>query len=177
MIGLMNNPNKPSNHTKSLQVLAAVSAIAVTYSGIGVSEASTSSTSLHTAVRTTESQIRHRETPFKVLTGLLATLERGGHVEIAAEDITVPGPIGSATGQPLAFKANGGHHYLAYTQGQEPNFNQKQPADVAADMAIVTEPAADVDMHLEEAYLDKGGILVDGDQIAVGYVTGGNSGK
>ena len=65
--------------------------------------------------------------------------------------------------------------YFAYAQEAMPNFNQKSPADVAGDMAIVKEPAKDADMPLESAHLNKLGELVNANQEAVGFSTRGDS--
>jgi hypothetical protein len=165
----MKNPNQTSTYKKPLKVLAAASALAVAASGIGVSEASASS-------RPSQQPAISAETPFKVLTGIVASLEKGGEAKVAAHNIQILGPIGTAEGQPIVFKEDG-RTYLAYTQEQKPNFDQKRPADVAGDMAIVKEPATDARIPLEEAYLDKQGILVDENQMAVGYSTGGDTGK
>jgi len=84
----------------------------------------------------------------------------------------IPGPISDATGQPIVFTANG-QTYFAYTQEQQPNFNTT-PAQTASTMAIVAEPAADSGVALSQAHLDKTGILVDEDELAVGYSSGGD---
>ena len=56
--------------------------------------------------------------------------------------MAVKSGINEAKGKPIVFKADD-QTYLAYTQGNEPNFNQKRPADVVGDMAIVKEPVTD----------------------------------
>jgi hypothetical protein len=48
-------------------------------------------------------------------------------------------------------------------------------ADVAGDMTIVKEPAKDANMPLESAHLNKLGELVNANQEAVGFSTGGDS--
>jgi hypothetical protein len=165
----MKNPNKTPTYKRPLKALTAASALAVVASGIGMSEASATS-------RPSQRPAISAEVPFKVLTGVVARLGKGGQTEVAAHNIQIPGPIGVAEGQPIVFKSDG-RTYFAYTQEQGPNFNQKRPADVAGDMAIVREPVADARVPLEEAHLDKQGILVDENQIGVGYSTGGDTGK
>jgi hypothetical protein len=165
----MKNPNKNSTYKRPLKTIAAASALAVAASGIGMSEASASS-------RPSQRLAISAETPFKALTRVVDSLDNGGQTEVAAHNIQIPGPIGAAEGQPIVFKTEG-QTYFAYTQEQGPNFDQKRPADVAGDMAIVKEPAADARMPLEEAHLDKRGILVDENQVGVGYSTGGDTGK
>jgi len=118
----------------------------------------------------------NNETPLRALTSVIAGLEQGKQAKVSAHDIDIPGPIGTAKGEPIVFKV-GKQTYLAYTQEHEPNFNQKRPIDVASDMAIVKEPTTDAGMPLTEAHLDKQGILVNENEIAVGYSTGGDQGK
>jgi hypothetical protein len=116
------------------------------------------------------------ETPLSALTAVITYLEEGQSADITASSVVIPGPIGDATGQPIVFIANN-QTYFAYTQEQEPNFNTT-PAQTAATMAIVVEPAADSGVTLSQAHLDKTGLLVDENELAVGYSTGGdNSGK
>jgi hypothetical protein len=158
----MKKPNKLSDYKKSIKTIAATSALAIAASGIGPGEANASS---------------RRETPQRVLTGLVEKLDQGGQVKVAAHDIKLAGLTGIAEGKPIVFKAQG-HTYLAYTQEQTPNFDQKRPADVTGDMAIIEEPHTDAGMPLQEAHLDKAGILVGENEMAVGYSTGGdNTGK
>jgi|GEM_PF-4639746 len=166
----MKNPNRIANYKKPLKTLAAASALAIAASGIGVSEASASSSASHKPAISTEA------TTFEALTRIVSSLENGGQAKVATHDIKIPGPIGTAKGQPIVFESKG-QTYFAYTQEYGPNFDQKRPADVAGDMAIVKEPITDASMPLEEAHLDKKGILVDENELGVGYSVGGELGK
>ncbi len=157
--------------SKKLGIVMALSSLALASDGASP-EVSASVRPQAQAVRAEKSQ--KNETPFHVLTGLVAALDRGDEVRVAAREIKIPGPISEAKGSPIVFKANG-QEYLAYTQEQRPNFNQKRPADVAGDMAIVKEPTADAHMPLEYAHLDKADILVNEDEMPVGYSTGGET--
>ena len=113
------------------------------------------------------------QTPLSALTTVISDLESGQSVNITASSVVIPGPISDATGQPIVFVANN-QTYFAYTQEQEPDFINATPAQTASTMAIVSEPESDSGIALSPAYLDKGGILVNPDQVAVGYSTGGN---
>jgi hypothetical protein len=166
----MKNPNKITNYKKAVKALAAASALAIAATGIGATEASASSAASHKPAISAEA------TTLKALTGVVANLENGGQAKVAAHAIEIAGATGAATGQPIVFESKG-QTYFAYTQEYGPNFDQKRPADVAGDMAIVKEPITDVSMSLEEAHLDKKGILVDENEIGVGYSVGGESGK
>jgi len=115
-------------------------------------------------------------TPFSVLTGIITSLDHGGEARVAANKIAIPGPINEATGRPIVFKVDN-QPYFAYTQETRPNFDQKRPADVAGDMAIVREPADDQHIILGYAHLDKTSILVNERNMAVGYSTGGDSSR
>ena len=44
--------------------------------------------------------------PFSVLTGIVASLEKGGEVKVTAKNINIPGPINEAKGKPIVFKAD-----------------------------------------------------------------------
>lgn len=112
------------------------------------------------------------QTPLSVLTSVIAGLGNGQATQTTTANVAIPGPISTTQGRPIVFTANG-QTYFAYTQGQKPNFNTT-PAQTASTMAIVAEPASDSGVTLTSAYLDKGSILVDPDQTAVGYSTGGN---
>lgn len=115
-------------------------------------------------------------TEFKALTKVIDNLEHGKPAKVTTEMINVPGPIGEAKAQPLVFWADG-KPFLAYTQTNQANFNQKRPADVAENMAIIQEPPKDIGMPLEEAHLDKAYIVVGPDQEPVAYSIGGDSAK
>lgn len=115
------------------------------------------------------------QTPLSALTTVIDNLESGQSADITLNAVLIPGPITDATGQPIVFTANG-QTYFAYTQEQEPNFNTT-PSQTASTMAIVPEPATDNDLVLSLANLDKSGILVDENGLAVGYSSGGDSGR
>jgi hypothetical protein len=156
----MKNPNELPGYKKSIRTLAATSAMAIAAaSGIGVGEASAS---------------QRKETPRRALTNLVQNLDRGGQVQVAANDIKLAGTVGTAEGKPIVFNS-GGRTYLAFTQEQMPDFNQKRAADVVGDMTIVKEPSSDIGMPLQDAHLDKTGILVDENEMAVGYSIGGDT--
>jgi hypothetical protein len=157
---IMKNPNKLLSHKNTIATLAATSALAIAASGLAAGEAGAKPS---------------KATPKAVLTGLVDNLIKGtGYVEVPTHDIKIPGPVGTAKGEPIVFKTQG-HTYLAYTQGEHPNFNQKEPADLVGDMAIVREPSAEIDMHLQEAFLDKANILVNAFEQPVGYSIGGDT--
>jgi hypothetical protein len=172
----MKNPNQTPSIKKSAAKLAAVVLGLTVAGGVSSSGANASSHSPQEVSMHAEHNNPQKETSFQALTKVVANLENGGQAEVAANNIVIPGPIGNAEGQPIVFTSNG-HQYFAYTQEQEPNFDQKRPADVAGNMAIVREPAVDANMPLEEAHLDKSGILVDENEMAVGYSFGDTAGK
>jgi hypothetical protein len=174
----MKNQNKLSTYKKSVRTIAAASALAIAASGVGASQASANSriSKKQAIANVQESHPNHRKTPRGVLTGLVARVDEGGSVRVAERNIQVPGSIKNAKAKPIVFNSEG-HTYLAYTQNQKPDFNQKSPADVAGDMTIIKEPAIDLGMPLQEASLDKSGIFVGENDMAVGYSIGGNKDK
>jgi Flp pilus assembly protein CpaB len=161
----MKNQNKLSTYKKSVRTIAAASALAIAASGVGASQASANSriSKKQAIANVQESHPNHRKTP-------------RGSVRVAERNIQVPGSIKNAKAKPIVFNSEG-HTYLAYTQNQKPDFNQKSPADVAGDMTIIKEPAIDLGMPLQEASLDKSGIFVGENDMAVGYSIGGNKDK
>ena len=165
----MKNPNQTLTYKKPIKALAAASALAIAASGIGTYEANASTPQ-------TNKPIPAATTEVNALTNIITSLEQGKQATVTAERIGIPGSIREADGQPIVFNVNG-QPFLAYRQQQEANFNKKGSADVANEMAIVKEPLADMGMPLEQAHLDKAGVLVNGNQTSVGYSSGGNSGK
>ena len=107
--------------------------------------------------------------PLSALTTIITDLQNGESTQVAASVISIPGPIGNALGQPIVFSLYG-QTYFAYRQDQFPNFNTS-PEQTANSMAIVD---ATQNVNLVSAYLDKSGLLVDPDQQAVGFSSGGN---
>ncbi|MGH7234493.1 MAG: hypothetical protein ACREF7_03560 [Candidatus Saccharimonadales bacterium] len=166
----MKNPNKQSNHYKrSLKTLAAASALALTATGVGATIAGASTRP--------QKRVPVASLEFKALTKTIAGLDQGKSAHVAENNIALPGPINEAQGRPLVIEV-GAKTYLAYSQDAQPNFDQKRPADVAGEMAIVQEPKVDLNMPLESAHLNKSDVLVDEDQVAVGFSSGGDlSGK
>ncbi len=148
----------------------AASALAIAVSGLAPAKAF----AFRRSTQTEASAKSRGKLPKAVLTGLVEKLEQGGSVEVAVHD-KLPGAKGFAQGRPIVFKARG-HDYLAYTQVHSPDFDQKRPADVVADMAIIREPHADQNIPVTQAHLDKNGLLVNEDQMAnVGYSRGGDT--
>jgi hypothetical protein len=130
------------------------------------------STSSSVVTTTSPSQPQTQtQTPLSVLTAIISSLETGGSVEVAAVNTEIPGPISDATGRPIVFTV-GEQTYFAYSQEQGPNFTTT-PADTASSMAIV--PTNDSSISLTTAHLEKGSVLVDQNEVAVGYSTGGDS--
>ena len=110
----------------------------------------------------------------KVLTKDIATLDKGGTVDVTTAEVKIPGPINSASGSPIIFEnGKGGTYYAAYRQEYKPNFHLS-PAETAASMAIVNLGPS-YETPLTEAHLDKSGTLVNIDEIPVGYSIGGDS--
>ena len=109
------------------------------------------------------------QTPLSTLTTIITNLDNGVSTQVTASPVTIPGPIGDATGQPIVFTVSG-HTYYAYRQEQEPDFSTTA-AQTASTMAIVNGTKG---ISLTPAYIDKGGILVDPDNQAVGFSTGGD---
>lgn len=101
-------------------------------------------------------------------------MDKGESTAVTAEKVKVPGSIGEAGAQPIEFNL-GNHTYMAYTQEHKPNFNTT-PAKTASTMSIV-ELSSNHEATITEAHLDKARILVDENQKAVGYSTGGDVGK
>jgi hypothetical protein len=171
----MTNHNQTPSNKNKLRAVAAMSASALALAGSGISIGEASAAVRPQAkVAVRAEKAKKHETPFSVLTGIVASLDKGGQAKVAAKEIKIPGPINEAKGKPIVFKADG-QTYFAYTQETEPNFNQKRPADVEGDMAIVKEPTVDDHMPLEYAHLDKIGELVNEDDALVGFSTGGDS--
>lgn len=108
-------------------------------------------------------------TPLSALTNIITNLDNGVSTQVTASAVTIPGPISNATGRPIVFSVSG-QTYYAYTQEQEPNFSTTA-AQTASTMAIVNGTKG---VSVTPAYLDKGGILVDPNQVAVGFSTGGD---
>ncbi|MCL4357541.1 hypothetical protein M1512_01435 [Patescibacteria group bacterium] len=164
----MKSPNKSPSSKNSLKTAVAVSALALAGRGIVANEAS--------AATRPQANAKHvdKKTLFRDLTNLVVRLDKGGEVTVTAKEIDIPGPIDEAKGSPIVFKANG-QTYFAFTQDHTPNFNQKRPADVARDMAVVEQPSTDPHIQLEYAHLNKAGTLVDENGMPVGYSAGGNS--
>ena len=162
----MKNPNKIPNNKKPFKALATAALASAAIVGSIGGEASAARRPQHnSAVKA--------ETPFKVLTGIVADLEKGGQVKVPDHNIHIPGPIETSVGRPVVFK-DGRQTYFAYTQGQKPNFDQKRPADVAGEMAIIKEPTTDKHIPLEEAHLNKLGELINENEMGVGYSKGGD---
>jgi hypothetical protein len=109
------------------------------------------------------------QTPLSTLTTIITNLDKGVSTQVTASPVTIPGPISNATGQPIVFTLSG-QTYYAYRQEQEPDFSTT-PAQTASTMVIVDGTKG---VSVTPAYLDKGGILVDSNQVAVGFSTGGD---
>lgn len=113
-------------------------------------------------------------TALKALTKDITKLDNGGTVDVTSLEVKIPGPINGASGNPIIFEnGKGGTYYAAYTQEGEPNFHLS-PEKTASTMAIVDLGSSYL-TPLTEAHLDKTGILVNEDEIPVGYSTGGES--
>jgi len=184
------NPNILTNIKKpNLETVKAVGKTALSIVGRGVvvgvtilglaavQDSSTSSSpSRSPAIQQKVPKSREPDQAQNALDRVVTNLENGGHVEVSANNIYLPGVIGTAIGRPLVLSADG-QNYFAYAQGQPPNFNQKQPADVISNMAIVNEPASNLSNPLEEAHLNKKGILVNANQTAVGFAVNSANNK
>ncbi len=160
-------------------VRGAVKGVVVGATVIGLAAVQDSPTPPSTPAIKNEFPATNNPTPDQVEQALdnnIANLDNGGHVEVSANNIYLPGAIGTAMGRPLVFSTDG-QNYLAYAQGQPLNFNQKQPADVSGAMAIDKEPASDKSIPLQNAYLNKEGILVNANQTAVGFVVNSANNK
>jgi hypothetical protein len=111
------------------------------------------------------------QTPLSALTAIITGLDNGtGFANVTSTSVTVPGPISNAQARPIVFTVNG-QTYFAYTQGQEPNFNTT-PAQTANSMAVVSATVSNP--SLTQGHIDKTNLLVDENEEAVGYSTGGN---
>lgn len=169
----MNNPNKQPNKNKSTtrQKMAAGAIALTSIAGAVASPAGASGRTHETAYGKELTQ----------LTKVIEGLDHGGKANITSHRVELPGPIGEGKGQPIVFdvKEKGiNQTYFAYTQDALPNFNQKEPVDTAANMAIVKEPTQYKYIQLTEAHLNKADHLVGPNEANVGYSTGGNnSGK
>jgi Tfp pilus assembly protein PilE len=153
-----------SKSTASTSTPTTTKTSSTTAKSTGSTPSSTSSTSSASA-----SPAAPAATPLSTLTGIISSLDSGGSANVTANSVTVPGPISNATARPIVFTLNG-QTYYAYTQGSEPNFNTSA-SQTASTMAIVTTSAG---ASLTTGHLDKTGILVDQNEMAVGYSTGGN---
>jgi hypothetical protein len=161
-----------------------------TTSPVAVSTKSTGTTSTPTATKSTATSVKATSTtptsssssssssstpaapaatPLSTLTSIISSLDVGGTANVTASTVTVPGPITNATARPIVFSLNG-QTYYAYTQESPPNFNTSA-SQTASSMALVTASAG---ASLTTGHLDKTGILVDQNEAAVGYSTGGN---
>ena len=163
LIFTMTNPNKLSPKSNKLTRATAAAAIALSAMGVGSSVAGAS-----------PKTNRSSSPVIEKLDRTIAGLEAGKSATVTANEIAVPGPVNRAEARPLVIEV-GKNTYFAYTQEAMPNFNQKSPADVAGDMAIVKEPAKDANIPLESAHLNKLGGLVNANQETVGFSTGGDS--
>lgn len=110
-------------------------------------------------------------TPLQELTTLIAGLDAGQSVNVTAENVTIPGPISDATGQPIVFTLYG-TTYFAYTQESPPNLNQS-PSAAASTFVIVTQTTTSY--SVSQAVVGKTGFLTGEDQNYVGYSTGGDT--
>ena len=115
-----------------------------------------------------------QDEPIEVLTGIIASLQQGGQINVAANDISIPGPINNAKGAPIIFKANG-QTYFAYSQEKPIVYTQKSAADIAGSMAIVKAGANEINTPTTLAYLNKVGEMINENEVAVGYSVGGDS--
>jgi hypothetical protein len=109
------------------------------------------------------------QTPYQALTDLIAKVDNGTEAYVTSVNVTVAGPISNAQARPIVFAVNG-KTYLAYRQGQAPNFTTT-PSQTASSMAI-TE--ATKSYSTVTAHLDKSANFVDIDFKLVGFSTGGN---
>jgi hypothetical protein len=179
----LNHNQVRSNHV-SPKAVALASMLAIAIGGVGAAEAGASTTGGFGAPEAgagnpggievpqpTFREAKHRgKTPLRVLTGIVAGLEKGKQARVTAEDVKIPGPIGTAEGQPIVFTVNG-LTYFAYRQESQPDFHLT-PGETASSMAI-TEGR---NVPTEGAHLDKIGELVDASEHTVGYSIGGDSG-
>ena len=113
--------------------------------------------------------------PVNVLTEILTSLQQGGQITVASQEINIPGPINNAKGSPIIFKSDG-QTYFAYSQENPVVIDSKQsPADIAATMAIVKAPTNEASIPTTLAHVDKAGLIVNDKEMGVGYSIGGAS--
>lgn len=165
----MNNPNKHPNKNKlSARNIMAAGAMALTSIGGVAAIIPSAGASEKTAYAQELTQ----------LTKVITNLDNGGAATITSNRVELSGPTGEAEGQPIVFKVkeeNGKNQtYFAFTQDGLPNFDQKEPIDTAANMAIVKKPTRE-HIELTKAHLNKAGELVGPKDEAVGFSVGGNS--
>lgn len=166
IIKIMKNPNLISSHRNTFRTFLA--ALALAAGGVRANSADAGTRPAHNQPTETSE--------FNALTQVITGLEQGKQADVVANNINVPGSISDAIGRPLVFRV-GNQTYYAYTQGHEPNFDQKRAGDVANGMAIVEKPKTDSQISLGTAHLNKDGVLVDQNMLAVGYSIGGDTGK
>ena len=166
------NPNNSPNIKKSIKNVTAVAALALAANGIAMAEAGASSLP--------KAEHNSSDAPLRALTKLINEIEQGKSVEVTANNIYLPGPIGEGMGQPIVYNVKEKGHevpYLAYTQDQIANFDQKTALGVAKSMAIIREPIKDIGIPLEQAHLNKDAQLVDPNEMWVGYSIAGDQAK
>jgi len=157
---------KPNTIEKTPATVVQPGTTTSTSSNITAQSSPPSSSSGSSAPATTPTQ-----TPLSALTAIITDLDNGtASANVTASSVTVPGPISNATARPIVFSVNG-QTYFAYTQEQEPIFSTSA-SQTANSMAIVSATVGGP--TLTQAHLDKTGILVDENEEAVGYSTGGN---
>jgi hypothetical protein len=164
------NPNlAPQKQNKKLRGSVAKSIAALTLSV-------TAATGLFGVTEAGASTHHHSQDniALKVLTKDIAILDKGGTVDVTTAEVKIPGPIDSASGNPIIFEnGKGGTYYAAYRQEHKPNFHLT-PEETASTMAIINLGSS-YETPLTEAHLDKAGTLVNEDEIPVGYSIGGDS--
>jgi hypothetical protein len=109
------------------------------------------------------------QTPYQALSDLVTNVYNGVEANVTSVSVTVAGPITNAQARPIVFAVNG-KTYLAYRQGQAPNFTTT-PSQTASSMAIIE---ANKSYSVVSAHLDKSANFVDIDFKLVGFSTGGN---
>ena len=112
--------------------------------------------------------------PVNVLTEIITSLQQGGQITVASQEINIPGPINNAKGSPIIFKSDG-QTYFAYSQENPVVIDSKQsPADIAATMAIVKAPTNEASIPTTLAHVNKTGLIVNDKEMGVGYSIGGD---
>lgn len=108
------------------------------------------------------------ETPAQVLDNELNNLNNGGTVEVTDANVEIPGAIGETVGRPIVFRA-GSREYFAYIQRGDQIITSEN-------VVMILEPPKDHNVPLTEAHENKSGILVDSNELEVGYAIGSGGG-